>query len=305
MGYTAPDAERMIVMEAGRVVLDGPPSRLLTPITTETFGLTSGRDPDDFLPSVSGLHGFGGGAAEMVLAADRLSHTLEGRPILKGIDFRLRKGESVALLGANGAGKTTLLRHFNGLSRPTGGRVILDGTDIRNQSVSRIARRVGMAFQNPSSQFFKLSVKEEILAGPKALDCLDEGWIDRLVRLFRLAPLLDRPPFRLSGGEKKRVAFAAALAAKPDVLAMDEPTAGQDGHFRKALGGFLAELRNLGRSVIFATHDLAFAAQNAHRWVVMAEGKILAEGSPREMMTDHRLMARAGLRPPEGEGADV
>jgi energy-coupling factor transporter ATP-binding protein EcfA2 len=134
------------------------------------------------------------------------------------------------------------------------------------------------------------------------MGCVDDGWIDRLVRLFQLEPLLERPPFRLSGGEKKRVAFAAALASQPEVLALDEPTAGQDGHFRKALGGFLSHLRALGRSVIFATHDLAFAAQNAHRWVVMAEGKILADGPPRKILADRALMIEAGLRPPEGEG---
>jgi len=305
MGYTAPDAGRMVVIDNGRVVLDGPPSRLLTPIATETFGLTGGSDLAVAASAASSAVSPSVSAAETVLAAEDLSHAMDGGPILKNIHFSLRKGECAALLGANGAGKTTLLKHFNGLLRPTGGRLVFNGRDIRDLPVSRLARQVGMAFQNPSSQFFKLSVKEEILAGPRALECVDEAWIDRLIRLFRLEPLLERPPFRLSGGEKKRVAFAAALAAQPEVLALDEPTAGQDGHFRKALGGFLSDLRSLGRSVVFATHDLAFAARNARRWVVMGEGGILADGSSRDILADPALMEKAGLRPPEGEGAGV
>ncbi len=305
MGYAAPDAERMIVIDNGRVALDGPPSRLLTPITTETFGLTGGGDVADAVSAASSAASHSDSTAETVLAVEGLTHAMDGKPILENIHFALRKGECAALLGANGAGKTTLLKHFNGLLRPTGGRIILNGRDIRDLSVSRLARQVGMAFQNPSSQFFKLSVKDEILAGPRALGCVDEKWIDGLIRLFRLEPLLERPPFRLSGGEKKRVAFAAALAAQPEVLALDEPTAGQDGHFRKALGGFLSDLRSLGRSVVFATHDLAFAARNAPRWVVMAEGGILADGSPRDILADPALMVNAGLRPPEGEGTGV
>ncbi len=301
MGYTAPDVERMIVLDGGRIVLDGPPSRLLTPIITETFGLTGGDGgAGSPVASASGSEGHPEAPSETVLTAEALSHAMDGRMILNKIRFRLGKGECTALLGANGAGKTTLLKHFNGLLRPTSGRMTLNGHDIRELPVSKLARHVGMAFQNPSSQFFKLSVRDEILAGPRALDCVDEGWIDRLVRLFRLEPLMERPPFRLSGGEKKRVAFTAALASQPEVLALDEPTAGQDGHFRKALGGFLSDLRALGRSVIFATHDLGFAARNAERWVVMAEGGILADGSPREILADHALMVTAGLRPPEG-----
>lgn len=306
MGYTAPDAERMIVIDGGRIVLDGSPSCLLTPAAAETYGLTGGDET--VVPPAGGAAGFrdpSKPSPETVLAAEDLCFGMDGKPILKNIRFQLRKGECTALLGANGAGKTTLLKHFNGLLRPGQGRITFNGGDIRAWPVSRLARHVGMAFQNPSSQFFKLSVKDEILAGPQALDCVDPGWIDRLIRLFRLESLLERPPFRLSGGEKKRVAFAAALASRPEVFILDEPTAGQDGHFRKALGGFLSDLQSLGRSVVFATHDLAFAAQNAHRWVVMAAGEILADGPPHEIMADPALMAKAGLRPPPGEGSGV
>jgi energy-coupling factor transport system ATP-binding protein len=302
MGYAAPDADRMIVIDNGRMALDGPPSRLLNPITAETFGLTHEDGFSEVLSSASAARGAVVAAGRPVLEAEDLSHAAGGKPILRHIHFQLRKGECVALLGANGAGKTTLLKHFNGLLRPAAGQVRLKDGDIRGLPVSRLARHVGMAFQNPASQFFKLTVRDEILAGPRALNCVDEGGIDGLIRLFWLGPLLDRPPFRLSGGEKKRVAFAAALAVRPEVLVLDEPTAGQDGHFRKALGGCLSELRSMGRSVVFATHDLVFAAKNARRWVVMAGGSIVADGPAAEVAADHALMERAGLAVAEGEG---
>ena len=129
------------------------------------------------------------------------------------------------------------------------------------------------------------------------LGCYDEKWIKDLIRLFRLEPLLDRSPYRLSGGEKKRVAFAAALAAKPSILALDEPTAGQDGYFRRALGEFMTELRSQGLSILLITHDLTFAERHAHRWILMAKGQIVAEGLPRQVMADKPAMDRAGLIP--------
>jgi energy-coupling factor transport system ATP-binding protein len=122
----------------------------------------------------------------------------------------------------------------------------------------------------------------------------DPEWIDALVRLFRLEPLVNRPPYRLSCGEKKRVAFAAALSARPEVLVLDEPTSGQDRHFKTALGGFLTELRDRGQTVVIVTHDLSFAGEYASRWLMMKAGRIVSEGRPR------RVDARA---PGEGERA--
>jgi energy-coupling factor transport system ATP-binding protein len=163
--------------------------------------------------------------------------------------------------------------------------------------VSQLARYIGVAFQNPNSQFFKLTVWDEIVVGARALGCYDETWIRELVSLFRLDPLLKRAPYRLSEGEKKRVAFAAALSAKPAILALDEPTAGQDMFFRLALGRLLKNLRSRGQAILIVTQDLAFAEQHAHRWLMMAGGKIIADGSPRDVMADTGAMRKAGLRP--------
>jgi len=222
---------------------------------------------------------------------------MQGEAILSDVSFSLRKGECLAVVGANGAGKTVLLKHLNGLYRPTRGRVVVLGADTRHRKVSQLARMVGVAFQNPNDQFFKLTVKEEILVGARALNCYDESWIQELIGLFHLEPLLDRAPFRLSGGEKKRVAFAAALSARPAILALDEPTAGQGWYFKRALANLLTRLREMGQSVLMVTHDLAFAEQNAHRWLLLARGRVVAYGRPWQVMADTGAMALANLEP--------
>jgi len=242
---------------------------------------------------------------ETVLSVDNISFYAKGTPLLKDISFTLRKGECVALLGANGAGKTTLLKHINGLYRPDKGKVILMGQDTSKKKIPELARYAGIAFQNPDNQFFKLNVRDEISAGAVALDCYDEKWIKRLVDLFGLEKLLNRAPYRLSGGEKKRVAFSSALAAKPAILALDEPTAGQDALFRNSLSEFLSEITANGVSVILATHDLLFAKRNAHRFLLMSKGRIISEGTPGKVTSDKTSMRLAGLMPAERMEDDV
>ena len=216
---------------------------------------------------------------------------------MKNISFVLHQGESLAIVGANGAGKTVLLKHLNGLYRPATGNIRIMGKDTRAFKVSQLARHIGIAFQNPNSQFFKLNVWDEITTGANALDRFDAEWLQDLIKLFRLEPLLSRAPFRLSGGEKKRVAFAAALAPKPVILALDEPTAGQDWYFRRALGSLLKALRDRGQAIILVTHDLSFAEQHAHRWLLMAEGRIVKAGTPWNIMSDTPAMEKAHLIP--------
>jgi energy-coupling factor transport system ATP-binding protein len=321
LSYTVPDVRRMVALHRGRIVLDGAPIQMLAqpidrfglelplpvraglqlglprlPLDVETLqslDLTSPLPSDlktipPALPSA---------AADVVLEVERVSFDLDGTPILRDVSFTLRRGESLAIVGANGAGKTVLLKHLNGLYRPTRGQIRVMGKETCRVKVSHLARHVGIAFQNPNSQFFKLTVWDELLVGPKALGLYDEAWLRELVRMFRLEPLLERPPYRLSDGEKKRVAFAAALAHRPAILALDEPTSGQDWHFRSILGTLLAELRAQGQAILLVTHDLSFAERNAHRWIVMAHGQAVAEGAPWKVMSDKPTMARAHLEP--------
>jgi energy-coupling factor transport system ATP-binding protein len=118
-----------------------------------------------------------------------------------------------------------------------------------------------------------------------------------LIERFGLKPLLDRSPFQLSEGQKKRVAFATALAVRPELVVLDEPTAGQDEPFRRELAVLMKELRAGNRTVVVVTHDLEFAAQHADRWVVLAEGRVVADGPPNTVMADARVLAASGLRP--------
>jgi energy-coupling factor transport system ATP-binding protein len=323
MPCTLSDVQRIAVLHRGKVVLDGPPNELLNhelqsyglelPLSTrvgQRLGLTpvpldigsvdafvSKSDlPVDLKPAFPAPIS---NHAPPVLEVEHVSFALNGRQILRDISFSLHEGESLAIVGANGAGKTVLIKHLNGLNHPNQGRVLVMDRDTRHFKVSELAKYVGISFQNPNSQFFKLNVWDEISVGPEAVNRFDESWIENLIGLFHLEPLKDRAPFRLSGGEKKRVAFAAALATKPVILVLDEPTAGQDWYFRRALGDLLTKLRALGQAVILVTHDLSFAEQHAHRWLLLADGQVVSGGKPWEVMANAEAMKRAHLEPTE------
>jgi len=232
-----------------------------------------------------------------VVEAEDLWFGYKGNSVLRGVHLNLDRGECVALIGPNGAGKTTLVKHLNGLLKPDRGSLRILGYDTRRTSVSKLARHVGFAWQNPNDQLFRTTVREEVLTGPRVLQAYDPGWCNRLFERLGLGPLLDRSPFSLSEGQKKRVSFAAALAPQPELIIFDEPTAGQDEPFRRELAELIHELQREGRTVVLVTHDLEFAAQHASRWLILAEGQIIADGSPDAVMANPTAMAKAGLRP--------
>ena len=321
MVATLPDADHLIVLERGRKRLDGPVDRILEtadwtdlgvelPLSVE-LGRSAKLSPlprrmadlpasaptcvDAYcrpgsLPTHKG---------RAVLRAEKVGVAIDSRRIVRDVDLELYPGNCVALVGANGAGKTTLLKMLGGLLRPSQGRVWIREHDLSKLTSREVAAEIGTAFQNPNNQFFKLNVREELEVGPRILKRFDPQWLSELIRLFELEPLLNRSPFKLSGGEKKRVAFAAALAARPAVLALDEPTAGQDGRFRQALSGAIEALCRHETAVLIITHALNFAEKVAPEWLVMAEGTIVARGTPLEIMADDALMNRSGLEPTE------
>ena len=321
LAHAVADAQRMLVLHEGRVARDGTPQEVLAGDVT-LFGLNPppvvrvAKALDiSYVPlTVESLTSAAGGRAlradllsvppgadaterETLLAMDGVDFAFGGTPILRDVTLALGAGECVALVGANGSGKTTLIRHFNGLYRPDRGAVVVLGRRTRGAAVSELARHVGLVFQNVNNQFFKFLVRDEIEVGARTLGRYDETWLADLVGLFGLEPLLDRPPYRLSEGEKKRVAFAAVLAARPEVLVLDEPTTGQDWPFRRALKGLLGDVLARGVSVILVTHDLDFAEQSAHRWVLLAEGRVVADGHPWDVMGDETAMRHARLEP--------
>lgn len=318
---TVSDSQRMVALQQGNIVLNGAPDKVLQR-DVEEFGLEAPLSV--CIGRQLGLPNLPLDVTSLKRAAPSISYPTELKPelfqpvsidsppilevknvvftlgditILRDISFTLGQAECLAVVGANGAGKTTLLKHLNGLLRPSSGQICIMEQDTGTSKVSDLARFVGMAFQNPDNQFFKLTVWDEISVGAKVLGRYNESWLQELVDLFGLKHLLNRSPYRLSGGEKKRVAFAAALACKPQILALDEPTAGQDLNFRGALGKVLAQLREMGQSIFLVTHDLSFAEQHAHRWLLLSEGQIIADGSPWEVMADAEAMAQANLEP--------
>jgi energy-coupling factor transport system ATP-binding protein len=264
------DASRLLVFDRGRVALDGPGGSRAEP------ALKAKR----LLPDYSVLPP-AGGAGEEVLAVDALSASIGGRPVLEDVSFALCAGEVAALVGENGAGKSTLVRHLIGLAAPTAGSVRLRGRHAVGRPPSELAREIGICFQNPDDQFFTTSVQAEIEVGLRRGRPGGMG-LEDLMDVFELGAVLGRPPHRLSAGEKKRAAIASVLALNPEVLVLDEPTAGQDAAGREALATALRRLSAEGLAVLVVTHDLEFASACARRWIRLHGGRVASDGPPRE-----------------------
>ncbi len=264
------DAARLLVFDRGRISLDGPCGRDAEP------ALKANRLLPDYpvLPPA-------GGTGDEVLAVEALSASIGGRPVLDKVSFALRAGELAALVGENGAGKSTLVRHLIGLAAPAAGTVRLRGRSIGGRPPSELAREIGICFQNPDDQFFTPSVRAEIEVGLRRGRPAGLG-LEDLSEVFELGAVLDRPPQRLSAGEKKRAAIASVLALNPEVLVLDEPTAGQDAAGREALATALRRLSAGGLAVLLVTHDLEFASACARRWIRLHGGRVASDGPPRE-----------------------
>ena len=221
---------------------------------------------------------------------------------LNGIDFCVKPGERIVLLGANGAGKSTLFKHLNGILKPTSGEVIIKGQSIDKTNIKDVRRTVGVVFQDPDDQIFSPTVAQDVAFGPMNLG-LSEKEIERRVKraleMVRLTGYEDRAPHHLSGGEKKRVAIAGILAMKPEVLILDEPTTGLDPGAAARLMRMIMEMnRNLGITMIIATHEVDLVPAFAQRICVLSTGKIIGEGTPAEIFSRPDLIAKTHLRLP-------
>jgi energy-coupling factor transport system ATP-binding protein len=322
------DVDRIIVLHQGKIAADGSPDQVLareiseyglnlpplvrlfremglkgSPLSVED-GVKELKDQNLVTPFSARLSEEAKKASlsfpklsSPIVEAEDICFSYHGLPVLRNIHFKLLRGESVALVGRNGAGKTTLIKHLNGLLRPHSGNLKILGQETLRRPVSDLSRHVGFVWQNPNDQLFQPTVRQEVLTGPEALGSYDPSWCDALFNRFGLVPLLERSPFTLSEGQKKRVSFAAALAVKPELIVLDEPTAGQDELFRRELARFISELQREERTVVLVTHDLEFAALHANRWLVLADGRMIADGPPGAVMADSNAMAEAGLRP--------
>jgi len=229
------------------------------------------------------------------------------RTALCGVDLEIGPGERVGLLGPTGSGKSTLVQHIVGLLQPTAGRVRLDGIPAHERTAAARAqrRRVGLAFQYPEDQIFERTVFREVAFGPRNLG-LEEMEIETRVRWALEMVGLDpataqgRVPFTLSGGEMRRVALASILSLRPEVLILDEPTAGLDPRGRRET---LARVRmwqeQVGLTLILVSHDLDELARVVERVVLLAEGRVVADGPVRQVLSDGTLLRAAGLNLPQ------
>jgi energy-coupling factor transporter ATP-binding protein EcfA2 len=225
-----------------------------------------------------------------------------GIAALTNVDLRISRGELVAILGSNGAGKSTLVRHINALLKPSHGKVVVFGTDTKEATSAVLSRRVGIVFQNSNNQLFSESVKAEIQFGLRnfgySKDLMEQRtkWA---LDTFELNQFVDRPPMELSGGEKKRLCNALVLAWEPEVLILDEPTVGQDSIQKDKLVELIMALRAEKRTVIVVTHDVEFIWPLQPRTVLMAGGKIIADGSPSEVLGNAEITKEASVLQPQ------
>jgi len=221
---------------------------------------------------------------------------------VKGLDavsFIAERNSRIAVIGANGAGKSTLFKHFNGILRPTSGTVLIHGEPVTDQNIREVRKFVGLVFQNADDQIFSPTVEQDVAFGPMNLG-LDEETVshrvDEALAMVGIEHLRDRVPHHLSGGEKKRVAIAGVIAMEPQVLVLDEPTAGLDPQGVKDLIGVINTLaRQYGITVIFSTHEVSLVPEVADRLYVMDRGRIVARGTIAEVFDDPDLLTSVRL----------
>jgi energy-coupling factor transport system ATP-binding protein len=221
---------------------------------------------------------------------------------LMGVSMTIKDGEFIAIMGQNGAGKTTLVKHFNGLLKPTTGKVFVDGVETTKVSVATLARNVGFVFQNPDHQLFSETVKEEIAFGLKNFGFRQDVIEQRVtwaLNLLALTQYKETSPFMLSGGERKRAALASVLAWDPKILILDEPTIGQDHQQKEKLRQFILQMTTQRRTIIIVTHDVEFVAECNPRVLLMQEGKIIADGEARKILTNPKSLTPASIVPPQ------
>lgn len=337
----ASKADRIVVMSEGRDVLRGTPKEVFSkykeikklsldvPQITELMHRLKNRGidvPCDVLTVDEGVNALSG-----IVPMNKIEYNFKkqdiktGETILKtenlcfcysdGINFEtkaldninidIKRGEYVGIIGHTGSGKTTLVQMFNGLLKPTTGRVLYDGRDIGGKDINlrRLRGRVGLVFQYPEHQLFEETVERDIAFGAKNMGLSDDEVKIRVREAAQAADVSEelffKSPFELSGGQKRRVAIAGVLAMKPDVLILDEPAAGLDPKSRRKILDLTKSMhKDLGITVIMVSHSMEDIASYAHRLIVMNKGSVLTQGTPIEVFSDIDRLKKAGLNAP-------
>jgi cobalt/nickel transport system ATP-binding protein len=222
----------------------------------------------------------------------------DGHSALRGISFRITHGETVAIIGANGAGKSTLLLHLNGCLIPEAGTVRVGDFPLTKKTLQHVRRTVGMVFQDPDDQLFMPLVYDDVAFGPLNLGLPPEEVDERVLNALSIVQathLKDRPPYRLSGGEKRSVAIASVLSMSPSILIMDEPTSNLDPKSRRQL---IHLLKTFDHTIIIATHDLDMVFDLCSRCIVLREGRVVADAPTPEILQNEELLDASRLEKP-------
>ena len=243
-------------------------------------------------------------AIRPIIEVQAASYLYEGgqKPALVDVSLTIQPGEFVAFIGQNGAGKTTLAKTFNGILMPTNGRVTVDGHETRAAGLDVLARIVGYVYQNPDHQIFSNTVKEEVAFGPRnlGLSAVEvETAVNQALELVGMKDQAETYPFLLGRGQRQKLAVASVIAMGSPVLVVDEPTTGLDLQGSLNIMQLLRQWNAAGRTIIIITHDMQIVAEFAQRTVVMAQGRVLADGPTRQVLTDQPMLAQAFIQAPQ------
>ena len=238
------------------------------------------------------------------LSTENLSFTYpDGTQALKNINIEIEKGEKVAIIGPNGAGKSTLISHFNGLTEPTSGCVKIEGKAIsfEKDELLKVRQKVGIVFQDPNDQLFAPTVKEDIAFGPMNLG-LSYGEVEKRVedalKMVGMENYEDKTPHHLSGGQQKRIAIAGIIAMKPELMILDEPTAGLDPDGVEKVLNIMNQLNKEGMTLIISSHDIDMISKYADKIFILYNGEIIESGNKNKIFSDMELLKKAHLRTP-------
>jgi len=245
----------------------------------------------------------------MPIVIENLSYIyMPGTPFekaaLKDISLKIEEGEFAGIIGHTGSGKSTLIQHFNGLLKPTSGRVLINGLDTSGKNLKELRQHVGIVFQYPEHQLFEETVYKDIAFGPGKQNLSGEEIRKTVLQVIENVGLhpdvLDKSPFELSGGQKRRVAIAGVLAMKPEILILDEPTAGLDPKGREEIFGYITQIhKTLGITVIMVSHSMEDIARLVNRVIVMNKGRVEIDGPVSEVFSDIQRLESMGLSAPQ------
>ena len=221
-------------------------------------------------------------------------------PILNDVSLQIEDGEFIAFVGTNGAGKSTTMRLINGLLKPTGGQVLIDGTPTTQLKTSELARRVGFLFQNPDRQICCNSVRDELEFGFKAQGALTDearARVDAIIDEFGFDP--DAEPYLLNRGTRQLLALASIIVMEPPVIVLDELTTGLDFRECQKVMEIVAHLHREGKTIVMVCHDMEVVGDYAQRIVVMTRGELVAQGPTFQLLRNPEVLRRADLVPPQ------